>query len=93
MEASVQAITISSPDRTIRGNAPDPSPVVPDTFTGAAGAPFAGRSVVVDPWGEVVAEAGAAEEVLRAEVDVARVAKIRSEFPVLDDRRIDVGGR
>ena len=55
------------------------------------GVRLGGHSVVVDPWGEVVAEAGGGEEILRAHVDLAKVAKIRTEFPVLDDRRIDVG--
>jgi predicted amidohydrolase len=51
-----------------------------------AGVEQAGRSVVVDPWGEVVAEAGAGEETLTVELDLARVAKTRAEFPVLRDR-------
>jgi predicted amidohydrolase len=57
------------------------------------GVRLAGRSVVVDPRGELVAEAGAGEEVLHATIDVSAVEKARAEFPVLDDRRIDVGGR
>jgi hypothetical protein len=43
-DASVQATTISSPERTIRGNTPEPSPAVPDTFIGAAAVPFAATS-------------------------------------------------
>lgn len=46
-----------------------------------------GRSVIVDPWGVVLAEAGEGEEVLAADIDLALVAKTRSEFPVLADRR------
>ncbi|MFV0462819.1 MAG: carbon-nitrogen family hydrolase [Nostocoides sp.] len=46
-----------------------------------------GRSQVVAPDGEVLAEAGEAEEVLTVEVDLNRVALIREEFPVLNDRR------
>lgn len=46
----------------------------------------AGHSMVVDPWGEVLAEAGAGEEVLRVEVDPTRVARVRADFPVLRDR-------
>ncbi len=46
----------------------------------------AGFSVVVDPWGETVAEAGAGEQVLTAEFDTARVAETRAAFPVLRDR-------
>lgn len=51
-----------------------------------AGVAQAGFSVVVDPWGEVVAEAGEGEQALRVEIDPARVAQIRAEFPVLRDR-------
>lgn len=53
-----------------------------------AGVPLGGRSVVVDPQGEVVAEAGDGEEVLRAELDPARVGAWRAAFPVLADRRL-----
>ncbi len=45
-----------------------------------------GYSVVVDPWGEVLAEAGPDEEVLTVDLDPARVAKTRADFPVLRDR-------
>ncbi|ANH92498.1 MULTISPECIES: carbon-nitrogen family hydrolase [unclassified Streptomyces] len=51
-----------------------------------AGVPQAGHSIVVDPWGEVLAEAGADEEVLRAEFDPAKVARTREQFPALKDR-------
>lgn len=52
-----------------------------------ADVPQAGRSVVVDPWGEVLAEApDAAERVLTAVVDPAQVARVREEFPALKDR-------
>lgn len=48
----------------------------------------AGGSLVVDPWGEVLAEAGTTETVLDVEIDVARVAEVRKEFPALLDRRL-----
>ena len=47
-----------------------------------------GRSVVVDPWGVVLAEAGDDEQVLTADLDLAQVAKVRADFPVLADRRL-----
>ena len=50
--------------------------------------PMGGRSQVVDAMGDVVAEAGEAEEVLVADVDVDAVAAWRAEFPVLADRRL-----
>ena len=47
-----------------------------------------GRSVVVDPWGSVLAEGGEHEEVLVVDLDLAQVAKVRADFPVLADRRL-----
>ncbi|WP_069171700.1 carbon-nitrogen family hydrolase [Streptomyces griseus] len=53
-----------------------------------AGVEQAGHSIVVDPWGEVLAEAGAAEEVLTVEFDPAKTAATREQFPALKDRRL-----
>jgi predicted amidohydrolase len=46
-----------------------------------------GRSLVVDPWGAVIAEAGTGEEVLIADIDLGSVARTRTQFPVLRDRK------
>lgn len=49
---------------------------------------FCGHSLIVDPWGEVVAEGtGEAEEVIVADVDFAAVEEIRKRMPVFNDRR------
>jgi omega-amidase len=48
---------------------------------------FAGHSMVVDPWGEVIAEAGEDEEILFADLDLSLVQKVRSTIPVFTDRR------
>lgn len=46
-----------------------------------------GHSRVVDPWGEVVVEAGTDEGVTWAEVDPTATGEVRRRFPVLADRR------
>jgi predicted amidohydrolase len=52
------------------------------------GVELAGHSVVVDPWGRIIAEAGTGEEVLTIDIDLELVPRIRAEFPVLRDRRL-----
>lgn len=47
-----------------------------------------GYSAVVDPRGEVLAEAGTGQEVLSVRIDPAEVADFRETFPVLQDRRL-----
>ncbi|GAA2274711.1 carbon-nitrogen family hydrolase [Streptomyces atrovirens] len=51
-----------------------------------AGVPQAGHSIVVDPWGEVLAEAGPDEQVLTVDFDPTTVAGTRERFPALKDR-------
>ena len=54
-----------------------------------ADVPMGGRSVIVDPRGTVVAEAGPErEEILTATVDLSDAAVWRDRFPVLADRRM-----
>jgi predicted amidohydrolase len=47
-----------------------------------------GRSIVTDPWGEILAEAGPDEQVMTVEIDPGRPADVRAAFPVLRDRRL-----
>ena len=47
---------------------------------------FNGKSIIFDPWGEVVAEAGNQQQILYAEIDVKLVTKIRCDIPVFQDR-------
>ncbi|MFF5567840.1 carbon-nitrogen family hydrolase [Streptomyces sp. NPDC012623] len=53
-----------------------------------AGVEQSGHSMVVDPWGEVLAEAGTGEEVLTVAFDPGTVATTRERFPVLRDRKL-----
>ncbi len=52
--------------------------------------PSYGHSLVVDPWGTVIAEAGTGEQVLHAELDLAQVALARRAIPTGDQRRGDL---
>ncbi len=48
-----------------------------------------GHSLVVDPWGEVVADGGSASGVVRAQIDIDKVASARARIPSLaHDRAI-----
>ena len=50
-----------------------------------------GHSLIVDPWGTVLADAGEEEGVIVAEVDPARVAEVRRMIPALSHDRSIVG--
>jgi predicted amidohydrolase len=54
------------------------------------GKQFVGHSLVVDPWGAIVAGAGDEETVVRAEIDPAMVARVRAVFPPLRDRVLKI---
>ena len=57
---------------------------------GDPGLEFWGTSFVADPFGVVIAEASTnKEEILIAEIDLARIEDVRRNWPFLRDRRID----
>jgi len=47
-----------------------------------------GHSLVVGPWGEVLAEAGAAPGVVSATMDGSYLKRLREQFPALSHRRL-----
>ncbi|MDR2830507.1 MAG: carbon-nitrogen hydrolase family protein [Methanobrevibacter sp.] len=49
-----------------------------------------GHSLVVNPLGEVVAEASSREELLIAEIDLDEIAIVREELPVIKNKRDDL---
>jgi predicted amidohydrolase len=51
-----------------------------------AGTRYGGHSMVVDPWGRVLAEGGEGGEIVGAEIDIREAGQARSEFPALADR-------
>jgi len=46
-----------------------------------------GHSLIVDPWGEVLADGGEAEGIICAEVDLAKVDAARGKIPALEHDR------
>lgn len=53
----------------------------------SGGQAFFGHSLIIDPWGEIVAEGGEGEEILMGNIDLALVDRVREQIPVFADRR------
>ena len=47
-----------------------------------------GHSLIIDPWGQVLAETRGGNGYVAAQIDTTRVTKLRSEFPALANRRL-----
>lgn len=52
------------------------------------GVTVGGYSRTVDPWDEVVVEAGAEDGITAGDLDLAAVAPAQAQFPVLRDQRL-----
>lgn len=48
---------------------------------------FCGHSMIIDPWGEVLAQGGDGEEIVTGEIDLSVIKDIRSRINVFRDRR------
>ncbi|WP_068785318.1 carbon-nitrogen family hydrolase [Paenibacillus phocaensis] len=53
----------------------------------SGGEAFFGHSMIIDPWGDIVAEGGEAEEIVTASIDLTQVDQVRRRIPVFADRR------
>jgi omega-amidase len=53
-------------------------------------ADFFGHSMIIDPWGEIIAEGGDQEEIITASIQLSDVENVRSKIPVFEDRRPEV---
>lgn len=48
------------------------------------------NSIIVSPWGDVIARAGTSESILSVELDLDAVASVRRQLPLLSARRSDL---
>lgn len=53
---------------------------------------FGGHSMVIDPWGKVVVEAGESPQLLTVDIDLQLVQEVRARIPVFKDMRVDIYG-
>lgn len=49
-----------------------------------------GHSMIVDPWGRIIAEAGETESIIYARLDFKQLEEIRQQLPLLQHRRHDL---
>ncbi|WP_298522666.1 carbon-nitrogen hydrolase family protein [uncultured Methanobrevibacter sp.] len=49
-----------------------------------------GNSIIANPWGEVIAQAGEKEELIISEINLDEIKKIREELPLLKNKREDL---
>ena len=56
----------------------------------AAGPAWHGHSMIIDPWGEVLADAGTEVGYVVADLDLERLAEVRRRLPALDHARPEV---
>ncbi|CAM2794101.1 carbon-nitrogen family hydrolase [Paenibacillus sediminis] len=48
---------------------------------------FFGHSLIIDPWGEIIAEGGEEEQIITGGINVETVSEVRSRIPIFEDRR------
>ena len=61
--------------------------LAPSQIGGPPGHPAFGRSMIIDPWGTVIAQAPDHETWIAADIETDRVAAVRRQIPVLANRR------
>jgi nitrilase len=55
----------------------------------ASGRETHGHSMIIDPWGRVLAHQASGDGVITADIDLEKLAGIRSRFPALAHRRLE----
>jgi predicted amidohydrolase len=56
----------------------------------SSGVGYVGRSMVVDPWGTIVATASDDEGIITTEIDLSFADEVKRRYPLMDQRRPDL---
>lgn len=56
----------------------------------ASGRRTHGHTIIIDPWGRILAQRESGNDVIVADIDLAQLADIRQRFPALAHRRLDL---
>lgn len=51
------------------------------------GTEFFGHSLIINPWGEILAEGSEQEEIIHKTIDLDLVPQVRNKIPIFEDRR------
>ncbi|MFA9557119.1 carbon-nitrogen family hydrolase [Evansella sp. AB-rgal1] len=51
---------------------------------------FGGNSIIIGPWGQIIAEAANEETIVHGDVDLEEVDEVRKTIPIFTDRRTDL---
>ena len=49
-----------------------------------------GHSTLINPWGEIIAKTEEAEDIIYADIDLKRLAEVRQQVPITQQRRHDL---
>lgn len=49
-----------------------------------------GHSMIIDPWGEVIAELDEQPGILTSDIDLRKIEEVRQQLPCLKNRRVDI---
>lgn len=59
-------------------------------ITGEDDSGYCGCSMIISPWGEMIAEGNSREQILYGELDFAQIEKVRRTIPVFQQRRMGI---
>lgn len=61
--------------------------VVAANVTGKMDSPYCGSSMIISPWGEILAQGDEREQILYSELDLEEISKVRKTIPVFQQRK------